>query len=279
MRHPPALGDVAARSVTTGDVAGFDQAGDRFPHRRAGHSESLHQLALGRQLGARLPLRAGHFLQQLVAQPVGEQTLSGHCTSLRLGIQPTCPRQKPSPRGRGEPDPRWTEPRAAGRRRWRCRSCSPTRRLRSPRRPARCSRSIPRRSPGRSRPGPLHGSARACRRSGGDRPAGRGPQRGRARSAVPRRRRSRRSCRAGRWGGRRPGRGTGSSALRRAACPPCPRRGCHRAPSRTPPPPPIATTTARLPWWSTRPRASPRSRRRGRARPAHAAGRGLPRRP
>src|SRR6476619_870595 len=61
MRHSPTLGDIAAGSTATGDVSSLDKAAHRCTHRRPRHSEPLRELALGRQLGARLELGTGYL--------------------------------------------------------------------------------------------------------------------------------------------------------------------------------------------------------------------------
>ena len=141
-----ALGDVAAGPATPGDVARFDQAGHRLPHRRPGHAESRHQLALGRQLGARRQLELVISSSSSSRSRSASKLFPGISTAY-VWASGEASQQMPSPRGLDEPGRRRTEPRAAGRRRWRCQSCSPTHRHRSRRRPGRCSRSIPRRSP------------------------------------------------------------------------------------------------------------------------------------
>src|SRR6478672_10980252 len=124
MRHPPTLGDITARTAATGDVPGLHEPTYRVSHSGPRYVEALGELTLARQLGPRLQLRTGYLVQQLVTQPVGEQSSAGHSAEPTCGFRGV--HQRPSPRGRDGPGLRWTARRAADRRRRRCRWCTPT---------------------------------------------------------------------------------------------------------------------------------------------------------
>src|SRR5947208_11970042 len=93
MRHAPSFGDVTARSAPAAHISGLNQPANRFPHRGARYVEALGEFAFARQFRPWLQLRTGDVLQQLVTQPVGEQSTREH--SHRTTPSPPAPNPTP----------------------------------------------------------------------------------------------------------------------------------------------------------------------------------------